>query len=29
MDDMEKALFNLFGKLREEFSEEYGVGMSL
>jgi len=29
MDDMEKVLFDLFGTLRDELSEEYGVGMSL
>jgi hypothetical protein len=29
MNDMEKVLFDLFGELRDELSEEYGFGMSL
>jgi hypothetical protein len=29
MDDMEKVLFDLFGTLRDELSEEYGIGISL
>lgn len=29
MDDKEKVLFDLFGTLRAELSEEYGIGISL
>ena len=29
MNDMEKVLLDLFGTLRDDLSEEYGVGMSL
>ena len=29
MHDMEQVLFNLFGTLRDELREEYGIGISL